>query len=236
MITVALVGPDGAGKTTVCRQLETSLPFPTKYLYMGINLDSSNRMAPTSRLLRLLKGKGHQEHHSSTPPAARRTSKNPLRRAMRGLRSIISLSLRLLDEWFRQFLVWSYGARGYLVLFDRHYFTDFYFSDVAVTSAKRTLARRLHGFLLKHCYPRPKLVIYLDAPSDVLFARKHEGTLESLECKRQQYLSLSSEFENFNVINSHQPLENVVSEVASLIIAFCHGGQPSKVLVSAHES
>ena len=32
--TVALIGPDGAGKTTVARALEEALPFPVEYLYM----------------------------------------------------------------------------------------------------------------------------------------------------------------------------------------------------------
>jgi len=30
--TVALIGPDGAGKTTVARALEGVLPFPVEYL------------------------------------------------------------------------------------------------------------------------------------------------------------------------------------------------------------
>jgi hypothetical protein len=54
--TVALIGPDGAGKTTVARRLEqTGLEVPVKYLYMGINADASNHLLPTTRLVRALK-------------------------------------------------------------------------------------------------------------------------------------------------------------------------------------
>ena len=40
--TVALVGGDGSGKTSVARQLERSPTLRCKYLYMGQSLLSSN--------------------------------------------------------------------------------------------------------------------------------------------------------------------------------------------------
>ena len=51
MFTVALIGPDGAGKSTVGRELERRLSFPAKYIYMGVNLESSNLVLPTTRLI-----------------------------------------------------------------------------------------------------------------------------------------------------------------------------------------
>lgn len=35
MTTVAIIGVDGAGKSTVARALEGSMPLRTKYIYMG---------------------------------------------------------------------------------------------------------------------------------------------------------------------------------------------------------
>ena len=55
MFTVALIGPDGAGKTTIGKRIEHTLPLPVKYVYMGVNLDSSNHMLPTTRLIKALK-------------------------------------------------------------------------------------------------------------------------------------------------------------------------------------
>ena len=49
MVTVALIGADGAGKTSVARALERSRDLPIKYLYMGINTEASNHMLPTTR-------------------------------------------------------------------------------------------------------------------------------------------------------------------------------------------
>ena len=55
MTTVALIGPDGAGKTTVARKLADVLPVPVRYLYMGVSTDSSNVMLPTTRITRRVK-------------------------------------------------------------------------------------------------------------------------------------------------------------------------------------
>jgi adenylate kinase len=49
MFTVTLVGPDGVGKTTVSKELEASLKLPIKYIYMGMNVEASNVMLPTTR-------------------------------------------------------------------------------------------------------------------------------------------------------------------------------------------
>ena len=51
MFTVALIGPDGAGKSTIGRKLQEISPLPMKYVYMGVNLESSNLVLLTTRLL-----------------------------------------------------------------------------------------------------------------------------------------------------------------------------------------
>src|SRR3989304_4897316 len=68
MFSVALVGPDGAGKTTLCRRLEESFPIPVKYIYMGVSSEASNLMLPTTRLLRGLKRKLGVNQEQAGPP------------------------------------------------------------------------------------------------------------------------------------------------------------------------
>ena len=41
MFSVALVGADGSGKTTISDGLQERLPIPTKYIYMGTATGSS---------------------------------------------------------------------------------------------------------------------------------------------------------------------------------------------------
>jgi len=55
MSTIALIGADGSGKTTIARMLLESPPVKMKYLYMGLNTESSNYALPTSRLIYYLK-------------------------------------------------------------------------------------------------------------------------------------------------------------------------------------
>ena len=55
MTIIALIGADGAGKTTVARRLESELGRRAKYIYLGNNIESANYALPTSRLIVRLK-------------------------------------------------------------------------------------------------------------------------------------------------------------------------------------
>lgn len=220
MFTVALIGPDGAGKTTISRQLEHRLPVPVKYLYMGVSTDASNRMLPSTRLIRAVKRALGGKPDQGGPRDPDKTAERPrgmIRRWSRSLRTGLSLANRMTDEWFRQCLAWYYRCRGYIVLFDRHYFVDYYAYDIAPTTEHRPLARRVHGFMLQRVYPKPELVIYLDAAAETLFARKGEGTIELLERRRQEYLEIRHHVSNFAVVDANQPPERVLQDVSQLI-------------------
>jgi thymidylate kinase len=191
--TVALIGCDGAGKTTVARALERAADPPVRYLYMGVGPDARDHGLPTARLARAVK-------RAPVPP---------------GARSVLRLLHRIADEWYRQLLAAWQVRRGRVVVFDRHFLADFHAADVAAPD--RTATRRAHGFLLTRAYPRPDLVIFLDAPPEVLFARKGEGTLASLTRRRAEYRQLGASLERFAVVEATQPLEAVVAQVAGLI-------------------
>jgi thymidylate kinase len=79
------------------------------------------------------------------------------------------------------------------------------------------LSRRVHGFLLTRAYPKPEVVILLDAPPDVLFARKREGTIASLARRRAEYRQLGSTLQRFAVVEATQPVDAVVAQVAKII-------------------
>src|SRR3954452_10639065 len=134
--TVALIGCDGAGKTTVARALERDAGLRVRYLYMGVSADSSNHQLPTTRLAQRLKAAG-----ATRPPAT-----SPLGRARRSARAVLRLANRRAEEWYRQLLAQVHVRRGRIVIFDRHFTADFHASDV--TARPRSLTRRLHGLLL----------------------------------------------------------------------------------------
>ena len=68
MFTVAVIGPDGAGKSTVTQQVLKQLDLPLKYIYMGVNLESSNLVLPTTRLILELKRLGGGRPDMTGPP------------------------------------------------------------------------------------------------------------------------------------------------------------------------
>ena len=51
MATIALIGADGSGKTTIANRLLEEQPIKLKYLYMGLNIESSNHSLFTSKLI-----------------------------------------------------------------------------------------------------------------------------------------------------------------------------------------
>jgi thymidylate kinase len=224
MFTVALIGPDGAGKTTIARRLEQTFPVPIKYIYMGENRAASNFMLPTTRLAHAVKRALGVAPDGGGPPDPNRVKPHPkgaVKRVAAGLRSALRLTNRLGEEWFRQVLTWYYQRSGKIVLFDRHFFSDYYAHDIANRGQGQTLSRRIHGFMLDRVYPKPDLVICLDAPAEVLFARKGEGTLEALESRRQEYLRLRDQFSNFVMVDARESEDKVAQYVAELIGDFC---------------
>ena len=228
MPTVALVGPDGAGKTTVALAVQRELELPTVYLYMGVNFESGNRVLPTSRLIRWMRKKGGvRKNTAAAPPngAGRGHGRGPLK----ALRSLLRLLNRLAEESYRQLLTWKYCRAGRVVIFDRHFFADFYATDVSGARRDRW-SDRVHGLFLSHVYPKPDLVVYLDAPAEVLFARKREGTLESLAAQKRSYESLAAVAPRFVRIDADRPLGVVVAEIAQVIREFVaeSGGPQSK--------
>jgi thymidylate kinase len=212
--TVALIGCDGAGKTTVARAIEERRRLPVRYLYMGVSPDSSNHQLPTTRLAHALK-RARAAPPGAAGPAAPAPPRGRVRRARKATRSALRLANRVAEEWYRQLLAQAHLRRGRIVLFDRHFTADYHAADVADNG--RTLSRRAHGFLLERLYPRPALAIFLDAPPEVLFARKGEGTIASLQRRRAEYLQLGPTFERFAVVDAREPLEAVVAAVEAHI-------------------
>ncbi len=221
MISVALIGPDGAGKSTIGRLLESqTMPAPVKCIYMGVNLQASGLMLPTTRLALMLKrargGRPDMTASTGARPAQGDAGSN-VARAMRGGAQAVRLVLWCAEEWFRQLVAMWYLARGTIVVFDRHFFADYYYTDIATTGHGRGPIARVHGWMLGHVYPKPDLVICLDAPAEVLYLRKPESSLEWLEQRRQQYLRLADVVPALDVVNVDRPLEVVVAEVVERI-------------------
>jgi thymidylate kinase len=205
---VALIGPDGAGKTTIGREVERSFPHPVKYIYMGVNSDSSNFLLPSTWAVSAIKKIARKDRGSG--PTVAGEPRKPGR--LSAIRETIALTNRMAEEWFRQGIATFHRCRGRIVLFDRHFLFDFYHPN-GDPNRPMPLARRFHLWMLLHIYPRPDLVICLDAPAEVVFARKGEFTVEELEIKRQEYLQMGDLVKRFVVVDATRPQSEVIRQV-----------------------
>jgi thymidylate kinase len=228
MFTVALIGADGAGKTTIARRLEAEGNLPIRYLYMGAN-PQGGAVLPTTRLVTGLRRlMGRPAHQGGPPDPAHRAAqrRGGVRGALRAIRSSLRLLNQIAEEWVRAALAWRLRRRGYIVLYDRHYCADHWAHDVA--NPGRSALRRLHGLLLRRAYPRPDLVIVLDAPAAVLYRRKREGTVELIERRRREYLEYCAGLSNVAIIRADRALDEVAREVLDAIRRFGPRAAPRK--------
>jgi thymidylate kinase len=95
-------------------------------------------------------------------------------------------------------------ARGRLVLLDR-------FAQDALLPGGADTSRggRLNLWLSLRLTPQPRLVLLLDAPGSLMFARKGEHTPELLEDRRQAYLRLVADLPHAAVLDATQPAVEV---------------------------
>jgi thymidylate kinase len=217
-LTVALVGPDGAGKSTISARLgEANLPAPVKTIYMGVNLEASTLMLPTTRLLLAAKrARGGRPDLVASSLRDVEDAPSVSSGGHTSLRGTARMAVWITEEWLRQLVALGHGLLGRIVVFDRHFFLDYYHADVEA-GRRRDLVQRLHGWMLRRWYPKPDLVIMLDAPGEVLHARKPEATVAWLEQRRRQYLELAPLVSEFVVVDVDRPLEAVLSEVLATI-------------------
>ena len=149
--------------------------------------------------------------------SARHTADDPHGQISRGFfASVAKLGWLWLNWWVGWFGTLRTTSTSGVVLFDR------YHGDLLVDPKRyryggpMALAR-----IVSQSMPQPDLVIFLDAPPDVLLKRKQEVSREALEQSRAFYLSLAKSHPRFRIVDAGKPLADVTGEVLELI-ANCH--------------
>ena len=155
MATVALLGADGAGKTTIVRRLEKDPELRVKTIYMGINPEALTHALPTTRLwlaLRQLFGKTPVQ---GGPPGStpKKVPKSFWKRQAARAKSNLRLLNQCAEEWYRQSVAWYYQKCGHVVVFDRHFYADYYSHHIR-PNGSLPLSSRVHGWMLDRLYPK----------------------------------------------------------------------------------
>ena len=126
--------------------------------------------------------------------------------------------LKLAWLWFNWWLGWWRGLRNAsrdgLVLFDRFH------GDLLIDPRRYRYGGSLWlARLASRLMPQPDLILYLDAPPEVLLARKQEVSREALERSRECYLLFGKQHRQFILIDVNRPLDEVLTDVISRIHA-----------------
>jgi len=175
---VAILAPDGSGKSTLVANLQASFFLPVDAFYMG------------------LYQRGGED----------------LRRLPPGIRLLARIS-RL---WRRYLSALLSRARGRLVIFDRYPYD-------ALLPSKKPAGRwgRLRRSVLASACPAPDMVLVLDAPGEVLYARKGEHDPVFLEHQRQGYLRLAKQLPHSVVLAATQEPDSLRREATAAIWRRC---------------
>jgi hypothetical protein len=104
-------------------------------------------------------------------------------------------------------------ARSTLMLNDRH------FVDILVDPKRYRYGGPLWLLrLIWRVIPKPDLIVLLDAPPEVLQARKQEVSFAETVRQRRAYLSLVRGMGNGHVVDATQSLDHVTRDVSDIIL------------------
>jgi thymidylate kinase len=222
--SVALVGPDGSGKTTVARKVLASFPAPIKYLYMGTAIQSANVSLATSRLLLRLKRRAYDKavregRHEAPPDRSPHNVEFEKVQRSTMARELALINL-IVEEWYRQLVSRIYRLRGFVVLCDRHFVFEYMPDSRTFHAVRPRFSLRVHLWIMRHLYPRPDLTIFLDAPAEVLFERKGEWSLDHLRRHREGLLAQGARTRNFVVVDATRSIDEVTADVLGRLLSF----------------
>ncbi len=201
--TVAFIGPDGAGKSTMIEtfaQAFAGMQIPVRSAYMG---PWERGILPTRKLLRRF-GAGPADElvpaHITGPRRAIKTLKGLIKRYAWYGHCLADMTARHLVRVLPH-LLWRRA-----VLLDRYVYdlmVGFYNAPVENARSLRRLICRL--------VPRPDFVILLDNDAETIWRRKQEYDLATIEVALDRYRALAREH-GFHVIRTDRPAGVLVEE------------------------
>lgn len=123
--------------------------------------------------------------------------------------SLAKIWVWLVEEWYVHLFK---DKKETLLICDRYYH-DLLVDPMRYRYGGPLWAARLVGMLI----PQPTLWVLLDAPAQVLQARKQEVPLEETVRQRQAYLDFVRKQKSHAIIDASQSLDKVIADVEHII-------------------
>jgi len=188
-LKIVILGPDGAGKSSVIQGLIGRLEQDGRIVKM-------RHLKPQI----LLRRRGAAvmivvDPHGKPPRSA--------------LTSVVKILVWLMEEWY----AYLFQDDGRTLLICDRYYHDLLVDPLRYRYGGSMGAARLVGKMM----PRPKLWLLLDAPAEILQARKQEVSLEETERQRSAYRAFVQGQKDHAIVDAAQPLDKVIADVERIV-------------------
>lgn len=190
---IGVLGPDGSGKTTVMNQVKADMV----HAFRRIN----------------------QYHLFPVPEKECSPNTDPHGKKKRGfITSFLKLCyFIILYNWGWLRRVIPAKIRSTFVIFDRYY------DDILIDPVRYRNGTPLWVVKLVRCFiPQPQLWIVLDAPTDVIQARKAEVSYEETERQRRAYIAYAKNKKNCLLVNTNRDVKEISKDICRFICETLH--------------
>ncbi len=209
---IVLVGIDGSGKTTQAKLLVEDMkksnsdvsyvwsrwePTVLRPLIKKLKRESMNNKGNPKKKISTLKGK------------KRKLLNNPVLKWLWLGSFVIDYGIQLFFKIRIKLL------KKQTLISDRIYYDSLIDQAINFKESKNLLLYSLNNFWMKLIFPEPQMVIYIDCPEEIAYARKSDlftPNIEYLTDRRKLYLELADKYK-WIIMDGTMPIDDIAVQI-----------------------